>query len=125
MAVAVGPVALSVALLATLALFPAQSLQLPRPQWNPAQNWEALIISRNGPLTTTTPRPSTTWTTTTLRSFGIAPLTGTGKVTIEEASLGRPQAPPQRTRPAASAASPISAATAALLLPALALVRLA
>ena len=35
-------------------------------QVDPAQNWEAVILSRNGPSTTTTPRPRT-WTTTTLR----------------------------------------------------------
>ena len=53
---------------------------------NPAQNWESVILSRNGPSTTTTPRP-TRWTTTTLRSFGIAPLTGTGKATFQEAKI--------------------------------------
>ena len=35
-------------------------------QVDPAQNWEAVILSRNGPSTTTTPRPRV-WTTTTLR----------------------------------------------------------
>ena len=35
-------------------------------QVDPAQNWEAVILSRNGPSTTTTPRPKS-WTTTTLR----------------------------------------------------------
>ena len=28
-------------------------------QVDPAQNWEAVILSRNGPSTTTTPRPRT------------------------------------------------------------------
>jgi hypothetical protein len=55
-------------------------------QQDPAQNWEAVILSRNGPSTTTTPRPKV-WTTTTLRSFGIAPLQGTGTVVIEQTNL--------------------------------------
>ena len=68
--------------LATCHPFPPQFHQ------NPAQNWESVILSRNGPSTTTTPRP-TRWTTTTLRSFGIAPLTGTGKATFQEAKIAR------------------------------------
>jgi hypothetical protein len=53
-----------------------------QPEWN----WESVILSRNGPSTTTTPRP-TRWTTTTLRSFGIAPLVGRGESSVEEAQI--------------------------------------
>lgn len=49
-----------------------------KPQWN----WEEVILSRNGPSTSTTPRPKQ-WTTTTLRSFGDDPITGTGTGIIE------------------------------------------
>lgn len=71
---------LSVLLFGAVSCFPPQFHQ------NPAQNWESVILSRNGPSTSTTPRP-TRWTTTTLRSFGIAPLTGTGKATFQETKI--------------------------------------
>lgn len=54
-----------------------------QPRWN----WEEVILSRNGPSTTTSPRPKT-WTTTTLRSFGVAPVRVEGSVgTVEDASI--------------------------------------
>jgi hypothetical protein len=54
-----------------------------QPRWN----WEEVILSRNGPSTTTSPRPKT-WTTTTLRSFDVAPVKGEGSVgTVEDANI--------------------------------------
>ena len=54
--------------------------QLVQPQWN----WESVILSRNGPSSTTTERPSTTWYTTTLRSFDGEPaIVGQGTGTVE------------------------------------------
>ena len=51
------------------------------------RKWEEVILSRNGPSTTTSPRPKT-WTTTTLRSFGVAPVRVEGSVgTVEDASI--------------------------------------
>ena len=50
-------------------------------------NWEEVILSRNGPSTTTSPRPKT-WTTTTLRNFDVAPVRGEGSVgTVEDANI--------------------------------------
>ena len=49
-------------------------------QVDPAQNWEAVILSRNGPSTTTTPRPKS-WTTTTLRYVLIAGTVHNGPIT--------------------------------------------
>ena len=72
------------ALVATVAMAAPQSSsnggQLVQPQWN----WESVILSRNGPSSTTTPRPSTTWYTTTLRSFDGEPaIVGQGTGTVE------------------------------------------
>merc|ERR1711962_616945 len=61
----------------------AKPQELVQPQWN----WEEVILSRNGPSTTTTPRPSTTWYSTTLRSFEPDKISGHGLGTIEEAIL--------------------------------------
>jgi hypothetical protein len=52
----------------------------------PEENWRSVILSRNGPSTTTTPRPKS-WTTTTLRNFGIEPITGTGKGSVEQTKV--------------------------------------
>ncbi|MCV6606373.1 MAG: hypothetical protein OIF34_13805, partial [Porticoccaceae bacterium] len=52
----------------------------------PEENWRSVILSRNGPSTTTTPRP-TRWTTTTLRNFGVEPITGTGRGSVEQAKV--------------------------------------
>ena len=55
------------------------------PQYYPTQpefNWRDVILSRNGPSTSTTPRP-TRWTTTTLRNFAPDTISGTGKGVIE------------------------------------------
>jgi len=58
-----------------------------RPQTQLKWNWEEVILSRNGPSTTTTPRP-TRWTTTTLRFLDIAPVVKAGSVgTVEDAYL--------------------------------------
>merc|ERR1712018_896897 len=57
-----------------------------RPQTQLKWNWEEVILSRNGPSTTTTPRP-TRWTTT-LRFLDIAPVVKAGSVgTVEDAYL--------------------------------------
>ena len=64
---------------------------------SPTLNWEQVILSRNGPSTSTTPRP-TRWTTTTLRSFGGDRLTGTGKASYEEAVIARDGSRDQRRR---------------------------
>merc|ERR1711874_433143 len=66
-----------------------------RPQTQLKWNWEEVILSRNGPSTTTTPRP-TRWTTTTLRFLDIAPVVKAGSVgTVEDAYL----VPRPRKRP--------------------------
>merc|ERR1712012_703339 len=58
-----------------------------RPQTQLKWNWEEVILSRNGPSTTTTPRP-TRWTTTTLRFIEEAPVVQSGSVgTVEDAYL--------------------------------------
>ncbi len=58
-----------------------------RPQTQLKWNWQEVILSRNGPSTTTTPRP-TFWTTTTLRFLDVAPVVQSGSVgTVEDASL--------------------------------------
>jgi len=58
-----------------------------RPQTQLKWNWEEVILSRNGPSTTTTPRP-TRWTTTTLRQIEIAPVVQSGSVgSVENAYL--------------------------------------
>ena len=58
-----------------------------RPQTQLKWNWEEVILSRNGPSTTTTPRP-TRWTTTTLRFLDVAPVVQSGSVgTVENAYL--------------------------------------
>merc|ERR1712223_1049650 len=55
-----------------------------RPQTQLKWNWEEVILSRNGPSTTSTPRP-TRWTTTTLRFIEEAPpLIGAGSVGTAE-----------------------------------------
>ena len=61
----------------------ARPQELIQPKWN----WEAVILSRNGPSTSTTPRPSTTWSTTTLRSFDVDPIVGRGQGIVEDARL--------------------------------------
>jgi len=61
----------------------ARPQELLQPKWN----WEAVILSRNGPSTSTTPRPSTTWSTTTLRSFDVDPIVGRGQGIVEDARL--------------------------------------
>merc|ERR1712154_101766 len=61
----------------------AMPQELVQPQWN----WEEVILSRNGPSTSTTPRPSTTWYSTTLRNFEPEKISGYGLGTIEEAFL--------------------------------------
>ena len=59
---------------------------LARPQTQLKWNWEEVILSRNGPSTTTTPRP-TWWSTTTLRFLEIAPVSGAGSGSVEDAYL--------------------------------------
>merc|ERR1719411_2537799 len=70
-------------LLALVAVVQCRPQELLQPKWN----WEAVILSRNGPSTSTTPRPSTTWSTTTLRSFDVDPIVGRGQATVEDARL--------------------------------------
>merc|ERR1712083_367777 len=66
-----------------------------RPQTQLKWNWEEVILSRNGPSTTTTPRP-TRWTTTPLRFLDIAPVVQSGSVgSVEDAYL----VPRPRKRP--------------------------
>ncbi|XP_059089047.1 uncharacterized protein LOC131885122 isoform X2 [Tigriopus californicus] len=74
-----GLVFLAMVLMASLA---SSRPQYPQPDWN----WEAVILSRNGPSTSTTPRP-TRWTTTTLRSFEGPAIIGIGKATVERENL--------------------------------------
>ena len=70
----------ALALLAAAAVTAApQGGQLVQPEWN----WESVILSRNGPSTTTMPRPSTTWYSTTLRSFDGEAIVGQGTGTVE------------------------------------------
>ena len=69
--------AIGVAILASVILTSA------RPQTQLKWNWEEVILSRNGPSTTTTPRP-TSWSTTTLRFLDIAPVKSAGSVGIVE-----------------------------------------
>ena len=57
-----------------------------RPQTELKWNWEEVILSRNGPSTTTTPRP-TSWSTTTLRFLDIAQVSGAGSGSVEDAYL--------------------------------------
>ena len=57
-----------------------------RPQTELKWNWQEVILSRNGPSTTTTPRP-TSWSTTTLRFLDIAPVSGAGSGSVEDAYL--------------------------------------
>ena len=78
------------ALVATVAMAAPQSSsnggQLVQPQWN----WESVILSRNGPSSTTTPRPSTTWYTTTLRSFDtVEKIVGQGRGSVEPVTRNR------------------------------------
>lgn len=75
-------------------------------QVDPAQNWEAVILSRNGPSTTTTPRPRTK-APQELRSFGIAPLHGHGTGSIEKAKLA-----PSRQKQKYTVDTPASGASA-------------
>jgi len=66
-----------------------------RPQTQLKWNWEEVILSRNGPSTTTTPRP-TRWTTTTLRFLDIPDVVQSGSVgSVEDAYL----VPRPRKRP--------------------------
>merc|ERR1712170_309980 len=66
-----------------------------RPQTELKWNWQEVILSRNGPSTTTTPRP-TSWSTTTLRFLDIAPVVQSGSVgSVEDAYL----VPRPRKRP--------------------------
>lgn len=74
-----GLVFLALVLLASVAF---SRPQYPQPDWN----WEAVILSRNGPSTTTTPRP-TRWTTTTLRSFEGPAIIGIGRASVERENL--------------------------------------
>jgi len=58
-----------------------------RPQTQLKWNWEEVILSRNGPSTTTTPRP-TWWSTTTLRFLEAAPVVKSGSIgSVEDAYL--------------------------------------
>ena len=60
------------------------SAQLIEPKWN----WEEVILSRNGPSTTA--RPTTTTSYTTLRSVvgeNIQPIRGVGTASVEDAAL--------------------------------------
>merc|ERR1712018_719381 len=76
---------------------------LARPQTQLKWNWEEVILSRNGPSTTTTPRP-TRWSTTTLRFLDIEPVKSVGSVgSVEDAYLV-PRGQP-RGQPLASAGS--------------------
>ena len=60
---------------------------LARPQTSLKWNFESVILSRNGPSTTTTPRP-TRWSTTTLRFIEEASIKSVGSVgTVEDAFL--------------------------------------
>jgi len=79
----------SLCVLAFLAHFVAS-----RPQTQLKWNWEEVILSRNGPSTTTTPRP-TWWSTTTLRFLDVAPVAKTGSGSVEDAFL----VPRPRKRP--------------------------
>jgi hypothetical protein len=57
------------------------------PQTQLKWNWEEVILSRTGPRTTPTPRP-TRWTTTTLRFLDVAPVVQSGSVgSVEDAYL--------------------------------------
>ena len=79
------------------------SMALSRPQTQLKWNWEEVILSRNGPSTTTTPRP-TRWSTTTLRFLDIEPVKSVGSVgSVEDAYLV-PRGQP-RGQPLASAGS--------------------
>lgn len=60
------------------------SAQLIEPKWN----WEEVILSRNGPSTTA--RPTTTTSYTTLRSVvgeNVQPIIGVGTASVEDAYL--------------------------------------
>ena len=64
--------------------WPYASAQLIEPKWN----WEEVILSRNGPSTTA--RPTTTTSYTTLRSVvgeNIQPIRGVGTASVEDAAL--------------------------------------
>lgn len=56
------------------------------PQTQLKWNWEEVILSRNGPSTTTTPRP-TRWSTTTLRFLEGEPIVGSGSGSVEDAYI--------------------------------------
>jgi hypothetical protein len=65
------------------------SMAFARPQTQLKWNWEEVILSRNGPSTSTTPRPRS-WATTTLRFLDVAPVVGAGSVgSVEDAFLVR------------------------------------
>ena len=77
---------------------------LARPQTSLKWNFESVILSRNGPSTTTTPRP-TRWSTTTLRFIEEASIKSVGSVgTVEDAFLV-PRVGGQRGRLQASSSS--------------------
>ena len=62
-------------------------VSMARPQTSLKWNFESVILSRNGPSTTTTPRP-TRWSTTTLRQIEEASIKSVGSVgTVEDAFL--------------------------------------
>merc|ERR1719510_120833 len=65
---------------ASVVVLVASARPLTQLKWN----WEEVLLSRNGPSTTSTPRP-TRWTTTTLRFIEEAPpLIGAGSVGTAE-----------------------------------------
>jgi len=79
-------VALALLSWSAVTLAKPQGGQLVQPEWN----WQEVILSRNGPSTTTTPRPSTTWFTTTLRSFDtVEKIVGQGRGSVEPVTRNR------------------------------------
>lgn len=72
------------------------SLTMAHPQYypvpnNPEKNWRSVILSRNGPSSSTS-EPSTTWPSTTLRYFVPEEITGPGHGSVEETRVAnRPQ----------------------------------